>query len=186
MSNQPVTPGEMPTTPEPEKVTVAQPEPKPALTPEQALAELEATRKALKDANREAAERRKKLEAYEKAEAEKAAAELSETERLKKQLEDTAAKLRAVEIANLKQRTAAAAGLPPELADRLQGETEDDLKADAAALVKLMPPKQPKAGPTNPAEGRQESSYERGARLVKEAQGGDIWTGGGVRWPTDK
>ena len=186
MSNQPVTPGEMPTTPEPEKVTVAQPEPKPALTPEQALAELEATRKALKDANREAAERRKKLEAYEKAEAEKAAAELSETERRKKQLEDTAAKLRAVEIANLKQRTAAAAGLPPELADRLQGETEDDLKADAAALVKLMPPKQPKAGPTNPAEGRQESSYERGARLVKEAQGGDIWTGGGVRWPTDK
>lgn len=179
------TAGEMPTTPEPEKVAV-QPEPKPAQTLEQVAAELEAARKALKDANREAADRRKKLEAYEKAEQEKAAAELSETDKLKKQLEETAAKLRAVELNNLKQRTAAAVGLPPELADRLQGETEDDLKADAEKLAKLMPPKQPKAGPTNPADGKQETVYELGARLVKEAQGGDIWTGGGVRWPTEK
>lgn len=186
MTDSTVTPGEMPTTTETEKVTVQQPETKPALTLEQATAELEAARKALKDANREAADRRKKLEAYEKAEQEKAAAELSETEKLKRQLDETAAKLRAVELNNLKQRTAAAVGLPPELADRLQGDDEDTLKADAEKLAKLMPPKQPKAGPTNPAEGKQEDHFERGARLVKEAQGGDIWTGGGVRWPTEK
>ena len=46
-----------------------------------ALAELEDTRKALKRANREAAERRKQLEAYEKAEAERKQAEMSELEK---------------------------------------------------------------------------------------------------------
>lgn len=50
-------------------------------------AELERTRAALKAANKEAAERRKKLEAYEKAEQERADKELSETEKLKKELE---------------------------------------------------------------------------------------------------
>lgn len=47
-------------------------------------AELERTRQALKQANSEAAERRKKLEAFEKAEQERKDAELSEVDRLTK------------------------------------------------------------------------------------------------------
>ena len=46
-------------------------------------AELEKTRKALKETNREAAERRKKLEAYEKAESERQQAEMTELDRMR-------------------------------------------------------------------------------------------------------
>jgi hypothetical protein len=59
-----------------------------AQTPEEIRAELERTRDALKKANKEAAERRKKLDAYEKAEADRKTAELSETDRLKAERDD--------------------------------------------------------------------------------------------------
>jgi phage-related minor tail protein len=61
------------------------PEPTPADTgsgsPDDVKAELERTRKALKEANREAAERRKKLEAFEAKEKERQAAEMTELEK---------------------------------------------------------------------------------------------------------
>ncbi len=63
-----------------------------APAPDDTAAELEKVRKALKDANAESAKRRKRLEELEAAEAERAQAELSETDRLKKQLEETQAK----------------------------------------------------------------------------------------------
>lgn len=56
------------------------------VTLEGTLAELKRTRAALKAANAEAAERRKRLSALEKAEQERKDAELSEKERLEKQL----------------------------------------------------------------------------------------------------
>ena len=49
-------------------------------------AELERTRKALADANKEAAQRRKKLEAYEKAEADRQVAQMSELEKAQAKL----------------------------------------------------------------------------------------------------
>ncbi len=52
-------------------------------TLEDALAALERTSRALKDANKEAADRRKRLDALEKAEADRQAAQLSETDKLK-------------------------------------------------------------------------------------------------------
>ena len=55
-------------------------------TPEEIRAELERTRDALKKANKEAADRRKKLDAFEKTEADRKAAELSEVDRLKADL----------------------------------------------------------------------------------------------------
>lgn len=58
---------------------------KPAPSPEELQAELERTRKALNQANRESAERRKRIEAYEAEEQKKRDAELSEAERLKKE-----------------------------------------------------------------------------------------------------
>lgn len=181
MSNETVLPGETPTTPAPETGAVTnQADAKPAVTVEALQAELEATRKALKDANKEAAERRKRLDAIEKADKEKADAELSETEKLKRELESTAARLKAAETDNLKRRIAAETSLPAELIDRLRGETEDELKADAQALLKLIP--KVKLGATNPGNARQETVYEQGARLKQETASADIWSGGGVKF----
>lgn len=88
MADEPKT-GEMPTG-QPAGDTANQP---PAGESQQAATgdakqELELMRAALKKANAEAAERRKKLDAYEKAEADRKAADLSEVERAKKALAD--------------------------------------------------------------------------------------------------
>lgn len=184
MTEQTATPtGEMPTTPAVEKAADNQTEAKPAVTVEVLQAELEAARKALKDANREAAERRKKLDAIEKAEKDKADAELSEAEKLRRELADATTRLKAAETDNLKRKVATETGLPAELIDRLRGDDEEALKADAKELLKLIP-KAPKLGATNPGQAKQESIYDMGKRLLSEQQA-DIWTGGGVRF-TDK
>lgn len=60
-----------------------QADPPEGQTPEEVQAELERTRTALKAANKEAADRRKKIDAYEKAEEERKTAELSEVDKLK-------------------------------------------------------------------------------------------------------
>lgn len=91
---------EMETDPEPTPTDDGQtppaspPEPTPPAdgqTTEEIKAELERVRKALKDANKEAAERRKKLEAFEAAEAANAEKELSESQRLQKKLDEAEA-----------------------------------------------------------------------------------------------
>lgn len=94
------------------------PETKPTdqLTPEQLAAQLAETQKALKAANAEAAERRVKLAAFEKAEADRVAATLSETEKL------TQAK------AELEKRLAKAEN------ERVQTEIKHAVIAKAAAL----------------------------------------------------
>lgn len=70
----------------------------PAVDPStDTAAELERTRVALKLANAESAKRRKRLEELEAAEQERAQAELSETDRLKKQLDEAEAKHAAVQ-----------------------------------------------------------------------------------------
>ncbi len=52
----------------------------------------------------------------------------------------------------LQRRTVAAeAGLPAELAERLQGETEEELVADAARLAELMPAEKPSSPPAKAA-----------------------------------
>lgn len=60
---------------------------------EDVLAELEKTRAALKDANKESAERRKKLEAFEADEKKRTEASLSETEKAAKQANELKAQL---------------------------------------------------------------------------------------------
>ena len=66
---------------------------KPAMTVEAAQAELELTRKALKKANAEAAERRKRLEALEAEEEKRKGANLSELEKAQKAAEEWKGKL---------------------------------------------------------------------------------------------
>lgn len=65
------------------------------VTVAQLQAELKNVQKALKDANREAAERRKKLEAFEAEETKRKEAELTEVQKLQKRLEESEAKAKA-------------------------------------------------------------------------------------------
>jgi hypothetical protein len=83
------------TKPAGETPAVEQPEQKPTETDADVRAELARTQKALKDANREAAERRKKLEAFEAEETKRKEAELTEVQKLQKRLEESEAKAKA-------------------------------------------------------------------------------------------
>ena len=65
-----------------------------------------------------------------------------ETE-LSSQVESLNGDLTKTKLQTAKQRIATEFGLPLDLADRLQGDDEDGLKADAERLVSLLAPKQP-------------------------------------------
>lgn len=57
------------------------------------------------------------------------------------QIADLTAKNSAYEAASVKAKIAQEAGLPPELANRLSGSTEEELKKDAQALAEIVKPK---------------------------------------------
>lgn len=143
-------------------------------------AELERTRQALKEANKEAATRRKRLEELEKAEADRKAAEMTETEKAQARIKELEAqkaeyesKIKQQERRELQRKVAKAVGLPDGLAERLQGETEEDMTTDAKSVLELLPkqetpvkPKTPTLNPTNPGDGEKvETHAERKARL---------------------
>jgi hypothetical protein len=65
-------------------------------------------------------------------------AEMSDTEKLKADNETLSAKLEQIESEALRNRVATEAGLSPELAARLQGDTEEDLAADAKRLAEMV------------------------------------------------
>lgn len=48
------------------------------------------------------------------------------------------AKIKGFEVANLKTSAALAAGIPMEFAERLSGETKEDIEKDAASVAKLF------------------------------------------------
>ena len=60
-------------------------------------------------------------------------------ERAQKQAADLEAKLRAAEIASIKREVAARLNMPAALANRLQGEDEASIEADAKALMAALP-----------------------------------------------
>src|SRR5512139_1740625 len=108
-------------------VTDAKPEPQAAKgkTLDEMQAEIDRMQKALKEANKEAADRRKKLDEFEKAEQARKDAELSEQERLKKEVETLRAQATEAQRA-LQQRTIAEeVGLPAVFAARIVGADRD-------------------------------------------------------------
>lgn len=102
--------------------------------------ELDLTRAALKKANAEAASKRKLLETIEAERKAQADAELSEMDKLRKELTEARQRANALELSQRKSSIAAKVGLPPALADRLQGATDDEMEADAQAILALIPP----------------------------------------------
>jgi hypothetical protein len=116
--------------------------------------ELDKIKASLAQANKEAAERRRKLDAFEKAEAERKQAEMTELERMRLQFEEVQTRAAQLEREKLQRQAAEQTGLPPALAARLQGESLDEMLADAKGIVESLPKaQQPKLTATNPGAG---------------------------------
>lgn len=92
-------------------------------------------------------------------EAQKSADRIAE---LTKQVSDLTAKNTAAELGALRQRIAHESGLPFELADRLHGDDEKSLRADAEALAKLTAPRpqpSPAYSPETPAGSSTDAAF---------------------------
>lgn len=181
--------GEMPT-PAPGEMPEATNQPEQPNTLESLQTEMEAMRTALKKANSEAAKYRKTADEATAAQKAKEEAELSEMEKLRKQLAKAQAETESLRLNQLKAQVAAEMGLPPALAARLQGNDEDELKADAKSLLEAMPKPAtpPKIQPTNPANAQPptETDDMRRARIYGSSRmfdpTGASAKGGGVVW----
>lgn len=150
-------------------------------------AEFDKMAAALKEANKEAAARRKRLDELEAEEAKRKEAAMTETEKATKRAQELEAKLKQYERAEAQRKVAEKVGLPAALATRLQGETPEELEADAKVLLETLPkPTKPAPGinATNPANASNEDTFEqRHAKWKSDGQIVNPFTGGGVVWP---
>ena len=87
----------------------------------------------LKDYERLKAEEQKRVEAA-----------MTETEKLQKQTAELAAQNARLQGDILRRDVIAETGLPAVFADRLKGETKDEMLADAKELLKVLPAEKPK------------------------------------------
>lgn len=137
-------------------------------------------REELKQAKKTAAE----LERYRKMEEERKQAEMSETDRLKAELDQMKGELKAKTVRTMQIEVAAKLGIPAALSDRLHGETLEEMEEDAQAILAVLPKQKaaPNSGATNPGEkaGANETWAQRKQRL--EGAPPNIWAGGGVNW----
>ncbi len=113
---------------------------------------------------RKAAKRLAELEAKEK---ERAEAELSETQKLTKQLADAQAVNDRLAREQMQNKVAAKVGLPVVFANRIQGNTEEEMETDAKVLLAAMPAAvAPKLNTTNPGQPQTgETDADRRVRL---------------------
>lgn len=117
-----------------------------------------AERNARKAAEREAAAFKARLDEFE-------AAKLSDLEKATKRAEEAEQRLARLEGESVRSRVALAKGLSPELAARLTGSTEDELSADADALLALIGPRKttPEPDPTQGGTGKPAGNSTRDA-----------------------
>jgi hypothetical protein len=168
--------------------------------PAELQAELERTRKALADANKEAAARRKKLEAFEAQEAKRKQAEMTELEKaearlneLEKRAEQAEAgrKQALVRAAVIAQATAQGFRDPEDALRYLDTSeveiTEEGKVSDVSALLKELGKQKPyllqpqgSVGATNPGRGQAqgETPEQRRSRLFGSG-GSDLGPGAG-------
>lgn len=151
----------------PEAETVEEAE-KPAMGETVSIEEIEKLRKALKEANKEAAARRKKLDELEAKEKERADAELSEVERLKKVNAELEQKQKQAEAESSRMKAAMAAGLEPSLAERIKGDTYEEMLEDAKQLADLLPkkPQKQKLDSANPGDAQKGMTDDERAKFL--------------------
>ena len=89
-----------------------------------------------------------------------------------KQLADRDSKIKGYETASVKTRIAHEAGLPYEMASRLSGESEDDIRKDAEALVKLIGKNKPTA-PLADSEEKASGGKVEAVRVLARSLKGD-------------
>jgi chromosome segregation ATPase len=138
------------TTPQPADTTPAAPEAEDAEQADQFDPERAAAK--IKKANQEAASLRarlKELEPLARKAQELEEAGRSELEKAQKAANEATARLAEYEKTTIRQRVALTKGVPADLVDRLRGDTEDEIAADADALLALVSaPKSPRPDPS--------------------------------------
>jgi len=114
--------------------------------PERALELIKKQRQFEKDFNKA----NEKLQKLEKEENERKKAELSEIDRLKLEKQEADQKLAKLGREKQQREIAEKVKLPFVLADRIKGETPEEMEADARQLFESLPKAAPKTGVTNP------------------------------------
>jgi len=132
----------------------------------------------------------KKADEYEAEQKKRAEAELTEAERLRKQLEETQAQNAKILSDLWRNKAATAANLPSIFAERIKGANEEEMLADAKQLAEALPKGKtaPSINATNPANananeteaqqrdrlfGKQGNVFDMNA--IREAGGGVVW-----------
>lgn len=123
-------------------------------TVEELKTRLEEAERRAKNKADEAERHFKKLAKFEQEEAKRKEAEMTEIELANKRAQELEAKVRQLEISRLQHDIAAKVGLPNVLADRLKGETPEELEADAKLLLEAQPKQKaaPNSGVTAPGD----------------------------------
>lgn len=151
-----------------------------------------ATIKAQRTAERELRAQLKDYERLKAEEQKRVDAQLTETERLKKQADELAAKNAKLESDILRRDVASETGLPVIFADRLKGASKEEMLADAAELLKALPPQEKQKAPhlANPnpnAAASAETEAQKRERVfgkmtnifdtvaIQEQGGGVVW-----------
>jgi hypothetical protein len=128
-------------TPEVAEIAPQIPEAKAEEVEVQDVSKLKSALDKEREANKELRKRAKLADELEAAEAKRKDAELSEMEKRDKRIAELEAREKELGRKDLMRQAADEYGLPPSLAKRLQGETLEELKADAAELAKEIPAK---------------------------------------------
>ena len=159
--------------------------------PERAKATIE----KLRGFEKEAEKLRKENEALRKKEQARAEAEMTELEKEKARAEKAEAELRKLERQAMQREIAEKVGLPASLALRLQGESAEEIEADAKALLETLPKAEKKTtalSATNPGvnAGTHETDAQKRERLFGNQHNpfsdAEVLSKGGGVYFTDK
>lgn len=136
-------------------------------TIEELQKELDAAKQHALNKEQEAERHFKNLKKYQDEEQKKLDAEKTDLQKEKERAATLEAENKKIKLDLLKQQTASKLGLPEILANRLQGETPEEIEADAKQLLETLPKKPNSTSATNPGGDRQvaESDAERKRRL---------------------
>ena len=109
-----------------------------------------------------------KLSKFEEAEKQRKEAEMTETDKLKVRAETAEAQTAKLLLEKQRGKVAAKVGLPLILADRIKGETPEEMEEDAKQMLTVIPKQKLNVSTTNPGQnalGTQETNAERAKRL---------------------
>lgn len=123
-----------------------------AETVEELKARLEEAERRAKNKADEADRHFRKLAKFEQEEAKRKEAEMSELERANKHAQELEAQVKGLQFKTLQHEIAGRIGLPPVYADRIRGETPEEMEADAKVLMDALPKQKaaPNTGTTSP------------------------------------